>query len=374
MAHSIYTALAAGSRTAGIDPGELHPPHTEGPHAEGPRSDEADVEELEHIPWGMLGADMRGARRYTMASIVLGIVVAATVFVIAMTVLRRTPELTEIAPAEPPVAVALPDNPGDSPSGTGEPTSPAVAVPQEGGVAGESSASPSPAVPSPPGSAPLDGQLGPSSVGAPADLQGPALAAPSPYSEADLMAVLPEQELRAASAAAEWFVAAYFTVDGVEGAELTLPEGLPRPGRIGDSGVAWVERTHTTALVSTESGRYEVTVAFQIMATGPSGGYLRLPLRAVTVPVAMQPGGGVAIADLPSPAETPEVVAMTSPDLGVEQAPPDEVVDQAVREVPWPDAEVDVTATHRTQSGWRVLVQVDDGSGNLVPLVVAVDD
>jgi len=367
MAHSIYTALAAGSRTGETDPGDLHPSAV-ADH----RDDDTDAEELEHIPWGMLGADLRGARRFTTGSIVLAIVAAVVVVAVGLTVLRRTPELIEIAPAETPAAVALPDHPGDSPSGIGEPTSPAVAVPQGDGVAGESSASPSPAAPAPFGIASADAVV-PSSIVPSGDPPAPVAAAPTPYSEADLMAVLPEQELRSASAAAEAFVAAYFTIDGVEGAELMLPEGLPHPVRKGEQGVAWVERTHTTALVSTESGRYEVTVAYQIMATGPSGGFLRLPLRAVTVPVAMQPGGGVAIADLPSPAETPEVVAMTPPELGAGEDPPDPVVDQAIRQVPWPAAQVEVLTTHRTDAGWRVVIQVDDGAGNLVPLVVTVD-
>ena len=47
-------------------------------------------------------------------------------------------------------------------------------------------------------------------------------------SEADLMAVLPNQEMRAAAARAEWFVADFFTVDGAAGRRSRSARCAPR--------------------------------------------------------------------------------------------------------------------------------------------------
>jgi hypothetical protein len=72
--------------------------------------------------------------------------------------------------------------------------------------------------------------------------------APRLYPEADLMAVLPEEEMRAAVIRAGWFATDFFTVDGASSAESDVtaalamrPDEVPFPHATAAGGISYVE-------------------------------------------------------------------------------------------------------------------------------------
>jgi len=98
--------------------------------------------------------------------------------------------------------------------------------------------------------------------------------APRLYSEADLMAVLPEEEMRAAVMRAEWFVTDFFTVDGASSAEsdvtaalATPPDEVPLPHATATDGISYVEWARAFFVEPVEPGIYRVSVAFRTLLT-----------------------------------------------------------------------------------------------------------
>ena len=304
---------------------------------------DADYEEFEQIPWGMLSAELGPGRRFTTGAIVACVAAAAIAALVGFMFLRGVPEVVGIAAEAAGTTVAAPagalPGSGISPPGAGEPAAatvpPGTGPPEEGGT-GASNASPVPVTPS-----------------------------PSLYSEADLMAVMPEQELRLASVTAETYVAGAFTRDGVAGDPLGTAGKTPD----GDAAVeeeppaavatAWVERVATVAIAPTGPGAYEVTVVVGVMAGDTEGVFRRLPLRSVRVPVALDEDGVAHVADLPTPVATP-ISAAVIPETGEAAPAPEKVLMGARNLVPW-DEPVEVTSTHRTDTAWRVHLLSETG-------------
>jgi len=199
----------------------------------------------------------------------------------------------------------------------------------------------------------------------------PAATVPEPgvWSEADLMAVHPEELRTEAMAVAEWFVSDYFTVDGSEtlGAELTglLPSGAPPtshpPGF--RSFVDWAR-----ALTASEQGPSEFTVSLLVrsLAATDGGAYMRAPLRAVEVTV-LWTDDGWSITDLPTPTELP---AMAESPPWPEQEVTDEVAALAVEKA-GPGAVV--LGGGEVGGRWRVVVEAVDPIGGRWPMVVWLD-
>jgi hypothetical protein len=104
------------------------------------------------------------------------------------------------------------------------------------------------------------------------------------------------------------------------------------------------------------------------MAGDADGVFRRLPLRSVSVPVAVDDEGIARVTDLPTPVATP-ISAASIPDPGEATSAPEKVEMGARNLVPW-DGPVEVTTTHRTDTGWRVHLTAD---GN-APLVIHIPD
>ncbi len=294
-----------------------------------------EIEEVERIPWAMLADDIEEPRRRWILQAAGMVVVAAIVGIIALQVTRRpTGTTVDLTPVDSAVA--------------GEPVDPAVSA--EGLAA---AAPTSPAEPAPAG--------GPEAATQPHE-------APL-YSEADLMAVLPEQPSRYAAARAEWFVVDFFGAadgDAVPG----LPIGLPLP-EVGD-GYSWVEWAKAIDSQPRPGGGFDVTVAFRTLTGSEDSGYRRMPVRAVVVPIALDSDGNASVADLPTPADLPEEAPGAAPVLETEL--PSGIAEAASHAAaPFGDGVAVVGGSAGAAEGWRVVVLVGDDSGVRWPLVVHVD-
>jgi hypothetical protein len=198
------------------------------------------------------------------------------------------------------------------------------------------------------------------------------------YSEADLMALPPDPGARAAVAKAEWFVTDYFTADfeptGSADVRAALPGGVPTSfPQDGIEGISYVEWARAFRVEPSGDGAFRVGVVFRTLAAPPDRGFVRQPVRAVEVLVAVRPDGGASILDLPTPIVMPagpDPVDLPSP---TEDAP-EPVVDAAVAQVAGWGTEPRVVSTHRMATGWRVVVTVADSAGNRWPLAVRVSD
>jgi hypothetical protein len=215
-----------------------------------------------------------------------------------------------------------------------------------------------------------------------APLQPMPTAAPSPsttavpqrlYTEADLMAVVPEEEQRAAVARAEWFVTDFFTVDGdgvaVEGVRGALPAGFEvvLPHEVG-GGTSYVEWARALRVVPEAPGRYRVTVAYRALAGATGEPLRRSPVVAVDVEVAVDSGGATAVVDLPQPAAIDTATAEAA--IPAEAEPPAEVAAAAIELARRVGDDPQVEGAGLDAVGWRVVVSVTDGSGLRWPLVV----
>ena len=200
-------------------------------------------------------------------------------------------------------------------------------------------------------------------------------AAPRLYSEADLMAVMPEEEMRAAAMRAEWFVTDFFTVDGdvsaVSDVLAALPTGrsaLPLPHGSG-SGLSHVEWARAYLVEPLGPGRYRVAVAFRTLAGPARGELVRSPARAVTVDVQVGADGATRVADYPAPLGFPpslEVEVTVIPEM---QASPD-VLGGALTAASSVGTEPAVLLAGLDADGWRIVVLVGDQSGLRWPLAV----
>ena len=197
------------------------------------------------------------------------------------------------------------------------------------------------------------------------------------YSEADLMAILPEEEQRAAAARAEWFVTDYFTRDGDQSgsqADDHLPEGVVEAQPAGDSsgGVSYVEWARATMVAPAGPARHEVTVTFRRLAGTDAASLHRLPVEAVLVTVVTTGDGEAVVTDLPVPATVTSPQASTT--LPENADPPPEVVAAAFDAVAGLGEAVRIERAGIDDHGWRVVVSVVDASGWRWPYVVRPED
>ena len=288
---------------------------------------EHEHEEVEQIPWAMLADQLEGGRRRSLGMLALAVAAAVIVAVVALNVLRRPSGTTvEIVPGTTEVAAAaaaptLPEPPADA--------SPADAAATE----------PTPT----------------------------ALPAPGLYSEADLMAVAPEHDLRLVAARAEWFVSDYFTVLGADDPVDGLADAVPRPSAddVGCSCVEWVRTMTVTPLGPDE---YEAAVLYRTLRRDDAGDLVRTPVRAVSLRIVVDPEGGLGVAGLPRPVAVPPLAA-TSVEL---VTPPAGVAAAALTEVAGLGTEPEVIGGVAGEVSWRVVVVLTDVSGIRWPYEVTV--
>jgi hypothetical protein len=195
------------------------------------------------------------------------------------------------------------------------------------------------------------------------------------YSEADLMASPPDPAERAAIARAEWFVADYFTADldpsGSADVRAALPEGVLAgfPQDLTE-GISYVEWARAFRVAAVGDGSYRVGVLFRTLSAPPDRGFVRQPVRAVEVLVAVRADGGSAVLDLPAPLPMP---AGPEPvDLPAPADPPPGVVEAAVADASAWGTEPRFVSAHALGGGWRVVVTVADSAGKRWPLAVRV--
>lgn len=305
--------------------GAVTTPHPEGDH-----------EELETIPWSLLSDELDRGRKPRALAITAGaaIVAAALGFVAVRTLGRPTTTTVEVAAASTDTTAA-----------------PASAAPD---------------TPPPTEAASIDE---PST--APVTEAPPAVAPPAPalYSEADLMAVVPGDDIRVAAARAEWFVAEYFSTANPPG-ETGLPEGAT-PRRFPEGAYSWVEWARASAVAPRGEGLYDVTVVFRTLVREEDGTLAAVGPRAVAVPVLVDVEGAAGVVDLPGPAALPEPAQLEPLPAGTTDLP-DEVVAVALGEVSHFGSDAEVVDGSQTGDGWRVVVSVSDRSGAGWPLVVRV--
>lgn len=213
----------------------------------------------------------------------------------------------------------------------------------------------------------------PTTLAARAPVVGPLL--PQLYSEADLMAVLPDEEMRAAAMRAEWFVTDFFTADESVGQDRILsglPEGvlsLALPLRSGDRGTSYVEWARAYRVVPLAPSRYRVSVAFRMLAGSSADDLSRTTVWAVTVDVEVGVGGSTGVIDLPSPAMPPEALVLAAPTVGEVEAPPDVLAAALLATAGFGSSPVPLS-TDLDAAGWRIVVVVEDEFGLHWPLVV----
>jgi hypothetical protein len=200
------------------------------------------------------------------------------------------------------------------------------------------------------------------------------------YSEADLLGYdLADLEL-AAVARAEWFVTDFFTADldvtGAADVEAALADEIDVPGRGAETSgsVAYVEWARAFAVEPVGSSAFRVSVAFRLVGAPPDRGFYRVPVKAVAVDVAVSPGGGTTVLDLPTP-----VVFPAGPDPaprrdGDQAEAPTDIVDRAMAiATAWGD-EPRMLGSQAITGGWRIIVSVADPLGLRWPFAVALDE
>lgn len=202
-----------------------------------------------------------------------------------------------------------------------------------------------------------------------------ALLLPQVYSEADLMAVLPEEEMRLAVMRAEWFVRDFFTVDGPSAAlddvRSVLPEELGEvdlPHR-SVGGVAYVEWARAFIVEPLGPARYRVSVAFRSLVGEGSGSLARSAVRGVAVDVEVSPEGVTSVLDFPSPVPAPGSARSTITLPSEAEAPP-EVVAAALNAVADAGDDAQLVSAGLDGDQWRLMFLVTDASGYRWPVVV----
>jgi hypothetical protein len=300
------------------------------------------AERFESIPWASLVPD-NSSRNRRVVIIGVTVVVGVVIGLVGGRIVRSA--------AQPAVVMTLPP----------------MAAP-------ETVAAPDPAVPVTPVDVPLVDVVV-ATTGDP----GPGLLTPLPpqlYSEADLMAVLPEEEMRTAVMRAEWFVTDFFTVDGESSAiadiSAALPDGhgaAPFPHSAGGSGISYVEWARAYFVEPLGPARYRVSVAFRTLAGPAVGNLVRTPVRAVTVDIEVGPDGATGVSDFPSPAPAPPSLALPAIDTPDMDAPPD-ILASALQSTSGVGTNPAPFLTGLDDEGWRIVVLIGDESGLRWPLVV----
>lgn len=196
------------------------------------------------------------------------------------------------------------------------------------------------------------------------------------YSEADLMAHPPDPSQRAAMARAEWFVTDYFTADlepnGSADILAALPSGALEAYPQDSSGsVSYVEWARAFRVAPVGDGTYRVGVVFRTLAAPPDRGFIRQPVRAVEIRVAVAGDGGATVLDIPSPIPLP---AGPEPDALAEAVidAPQAVVEAAAAQASGWGSDPRVVSVRRSGADWRVVVTVADAAGTRWPLAVHV--
>ena len=193
-------------------------------------------------------------------------------------------------------------------------------------------------------------------------------------SEADLMAAVPAVSELAAVARAEWFVTDYFTVDG------PIPEELisafvndasvpPLPDGEG-AGISYVEWARAFDVRATMSG-YAVSVVFRNLTEEPDGAFVRGPVRAVDVLIAVEEGE-TAIAELPIPILPPVYHAIDGWMETTGEAH-GEAITATLDYAGMFDENAEVVESGAAGPEWRVVFTVGDRSGNRWPVVMRSD-
>jgi len=120
------------------------------------------------------------------------------------------------------------------------------------------------------------------------------------YSEADLMALIEGEAIRAVVARAEWFVHDYFTADNdpawYDNIVATIEESII-PDISQPAAPTYVEWANAYEVIETMPGRFRATVVFRTIGGEP---YERLPVQAVELGVAIKGDGGTTIIELPT--------------------------------------------------------------------------
>ncbi len=201
--------------------------------------------------------------------------------------------------------------------------------------------------------------------------------APSLYTEADLMAVLPAATQLAAVARAEWFVTDYFTRDRSPGwldeLRRSLPPGVLPDQEAGDGSVAsYVEWARALETEAGTDGTQRVVVAFRVLTVDGEGLHRRLPVRLVAVSVdATAPAPSVL--DLPEPVVA-DPVRPPAVSLGtLVDDPPPGLVDQALTAAAAFGRSPAITSVYEVEGGWRVVVTATDEAGLVWPLALRLE-
>lgn len=287
-----------------------------------------DTEEFEQIPWSQLVGDVDDGRRRTLY-VIAGVIMALVVGVVAARSLRGPAPTVVTLPAAAPAT----DSAGEGVTTT------------------------------------AGGPPAPETVIEPAQ-------APQPLTEADLMAVFPEEATRIAAAAAEIFVTEYFTVDGAAASSDRLRVLVP-----GNLEVAYPQDSPTDAMSYVEwaravraeqrgEGRHTITVLYGSVAAADDGAIHRLPVRAVGVDVVSGPGEIARVAGLPRPVDVP-----TGRGLDVRMGePPASVVAGALDIAAGLGDQASVVTAYQHATGWDVVVLITDpDSGIRWPLAISME-
>ncbi len=193
-------------------------------------------------------------------------------------------------------------------------------------------------------------------------------------SEADLMAVQPATAELGAVARAEWFVTDYFTVDGPMPEELpaafVVDADLPDSFRETASGTSYVEWARAYEVRPTADG-YAVSVVFRSLTEEPDGAFVRGPVRAVEVLVAVR-GEETAIADLPIPLMPPVYNSIEGWMKTGEEAHADAVA-ATLEYAGLFDETAEIVGSGAIGPDWRVVFTIGDRSGNRWPVVMRSD-
>jgi hypothetical protein len=277
-----------------------------------------EFEEMERIPWAALAASAPDPRR-RLVLVAAGLVVIVSLVVIIASALFRSspaPDSAAVAPSG-----SVPVNPDQPASVLPDPTPAAI----------------EPVAPQP----------------------------PPVYSEADLMAVLVEDEVRIAVMWAEHFVRDYLTVDGdgataADAARVVAAELPAAPSGV-TSFVEWVEAYAVTAI---RPSHYRVEVGYRLLA-GSDGSYVRQPAAAMAVEVSVDVDGIAGFAGLPELVSLPAVRTADAP--GLTDDLPDWVMEKVKGEA------ASVVGGYREGEQWRVVVMSELAPGVVRSHLVTVE-
>lgn len=193
-------------------------------------------------------------------------------------------------------------------------------------------------------------------------------------SEADLMAVVPAVAELAAVARAEWFVTDYFTVDGPIPEELITAfvndAAIPNLPTGDGNGISYVEWARAFDVRPTASG-YAISVVFRSLTEEPDGAFVRGPVRAVDVLIAVE-DGETAVAELPIPI-LPPVYHRIEGWMETEGEAHDEAITATLDYAGMFDENADVVESGAAGPEWRVVFTIGDRSGNRWPVVMRSD-